>query len=99
MLFDLIILEQFKNIVPEHIATYINERKPKDCQETSFKATEAAVLADDYMLTCKKVYREEKSSHNYGNFCVNRSVSKKFEQPYFSKFYQSYRGKTDRDLV
>ncbi|RXN38034.1 Retrovirus-related Pol poly from transposon [Labeo rohita] len=51
---DLIILEQFKNIVPEYIATYINEKKPRD-------AMEAAVLADDYVLTHKKVYREDRS--------------------------------------
>ncbi len=52
---DLVILEQFKNIVPDYIATYINEKKPKD-------AMEAAVLADEYVLTHKKVYREDRSS-------------------------------------
>lgn len=41
---DLIILEQFKNSVPERIATYINERSVKT-------AAKAAALADDYVLT------------------------------------------------
>lgn len=41
---DLMILEQFRNSMPEHIATYISERKVKT-------ATEAAALADDYVLT------------------------------------------------
>lgn len=38
------ILEQFKNSVPEHITTYISERKVKT-------AAEAVTLADDYVLT------------------------------------------------
>lgn len=41
---DLMILEQFKNSVPEAIAIYISENKVKT-------AAEAAALADDYMLT------------------------------------------------
>ena len=40
---DLIILEQFKNSVPERITTYISEWKVKT-------AAEAASLADDYVL-------------------------------------------------
>ncbi|KAF7654547.1 hypothetical protein LDENG_00068490 [Lucifuga dentata] len=41
---DLIILEQFKNSVPECIAIYISEQKVKT-------AAEAAALVDDYVLT------------------------------------------------
>ncbi len=41
---NLMILEQFKNSVPERIATYISEHKFKS-------AAEAAALADDYVLT------------------------------------------------
>lgn len=41
---DLMILEKFRNSMPEHIATYISERKVKT-------AAEAAALADDYVLT------------------------------------------------
>ena len=41
---DLIVLEQFKDSVSSHIATYINEHKVKT-------ASEAATLADEYVLT------------------------------------------------
>ncbi len=40
------VLEQFKNIIPERIATYINEQKVKT-------AAEAAVLADEFVLIHK----------------------------------------------
>lgn len=43
---ELIVLKQFKNIVPERLATFINEHKIKT-------AAEAAVLADEYVLTHK----------------------------------------------
>ncbi len=33
---DLIILEQFKNIVPEYIATYINEKSQKTHRKLQF---------------------------------------------------------------
>nr|XP_055062771.1 uncharacterized protein LOC129445823 [Misgurnus anguillicaudatus]XP_055062772.1 uncharacterized protein LOC129445823 [Misgurnus anguillicaudatus] len=89
---DLVILEQFKNIVPDDIATYINEKKPRD-------AMEAAVLADDYVLTHRKVYREDRSGHQSGNFNENRVGVKKFEQMYPSKSENSGRMKSDRDLV
>lgn len=38
------ILEQLKNSVPEHVATYISENKMKT-------SAEAARLVDDYILT------------------------------------------------
>lgn len=41
---DLIVLEQFKNSVPDNIATHICEQKVKT-------AMEAAALAEDYVLT------------------------------------------------
>lgn len=41
---DLIVLEQFKDSVPNHIAVHINESKVKT-------ASAAAVLADEYVLT------------------------------------------------
>ena len=43
---NLVMLEQFKNIVPERIVTYLNEHKVKT-------AAKAAVLADGYGLTHK----------------------------------------------
>ena len=48
---DLIMLEQFKDTIPDHIATYINERKVKT-------VAEAAVLSDEYVLTHKSVFVE-----------------------------------------
>lgn len=43
---DLVLLEQLKNIVPDRIATYINEHKVKT-------AAEAAVFADEFLLMHK----------------------------------------------
>lgn len=40
---ELIVLEQFKNILPERLATFVSEHKIKT-------AAEAAVSADEYML-------------------------------------------------
>ncbi|KAL0150446.1 hypothetical protein M9458_054263 [Cirrhinus mrigala] len=62
---DLVILEQFKNIIPERIATYINEQKVKT-------AAEAAVLADEFVLIHKNSsgYQKER---NYDN--LDRSMS------------------------
>ncbi|KAK0150003.1 hypothetical protein N1851_009237 [Merluccius polli] len=58
---DLVILEQFKNIVPDHLATFINEHKVKT-------AAEAAILADEYVLTHRG------KSRDYGqNKPVNQS--------------------------
>ena len=48
---DLIILEQLKQSVPENIATYINEHKVT-CPR------EAAVLADEYVLTHRRIFGE-----------------------------------------
>lgn len=41
---NLVVLEQLKNSVPEQVAAYITERKAKTPRE-------AAVLADEYVLT------------------------------------------------
>lgn len=43
---DLVLLEQFKNTIPDRIVTYITERKVKT-------AAEAAVLADEFVLIHK----------------------------------------------
>lgn len=45
-LMDLIVLEQFKNTLPEHVATYVAEKQAKN-------EGEAAVLVDQYELTHK----------------------------------------------
>ena len=48
---DMILLEQFKHTVPDHIVTYITESKV-------FTPSEAAVLADEYVLTHKRNFGE-----------------------------------------
>ncbi|TKS65190.1 Retrovirus-related Pol polyprotein [Collichthys lucidus] len=55
---DLIALEQFKQSVPDYIATYINEHKVT-CPN------EAAVLADEYVLTHKRIFGERCSQDRY----------------------------------
>ncbi|KAI2655621.1 Erythronate-4-phosphate dehydrogenase [Labeo rohita] len=62
---DLVILEQFKNIIPERTATYINEQKVKT-------AAEAAVLADEFVLIHKNSIGYQKE-RNYDN--LDRSMS------------------------
>lgn len=61
---DPIVLEQFKNSVPDHIATYINESKVKT-------ASAAAVLADEYVLThsgCSAIRRYHGDEGRRENF-------------------------------
>ena len=48
---NLVILEQLKNCVPSGIATFINERSPRTPHE-------AAVLADEYILTHKTTFSD-----------------------------------------
>ncbi|XP_063050483.1 uncharacterized protein LOC134445328 [Engraulis encrasicolus] len=55
---ELMVLEQFKNIVPERVATYINEQKPKT-------AAEAATLADEFALIHKR--RQTEYGQRYDN--------------------------------
>lgn len=55
---DLLILEQFKNILPERIAIYVNEHEVKT-------VAEAAVLADGFVLTHKSKVRENFPRYEY----------------------------------
>lgn len=48
---ELIVLEQFTNLVSERVATYINKQKPKT-------EAEAAAVADDFVLMHKSTYGE-----------------------------------------
>uniref|UniRef100_A0A8C9X7J6 SCAN box domain-containing protein n=1 Tax=Sander lucioperca TaxID=283035 RepID=A0A8C9X7J6_SANLU len=48
---ELILLEQFKNTLPDHVVTYINEQKVS-------KVTDAAKLADEFVLTHKVFFGE-----------------------------------------
>lgn len=60
---DLILVEQFKQAIPDHIATYITERKVTT-------PNEAAVLADEYVLIHKRVFGERwygEKSHSHDN--------------------------------
>ena len=54
---DLIVLEQFKNSVPDHVATYINERKVKS-------PGDAAILADEYALIHKSHFESNRDSRS-----------------------------------
>lgn len=55
---NLIVLEQFRNILPERIATHVAERNLKT-------ATEAASVADDFALIHKHSFREHNSGRRY----------------------------------
>ncbi len=62
---NLVVLEQFKQSVPSCIAAYINERKVKT-------PSDAAVLADEYILTHKRIFGEQKLK-SYGPKAFDRS--------------------------
>lgn len=53
---DLVVLEQFKNSVPEVIANYVNDHKVTN-------ATDAAALADDYVLTHKHSFGDVRTRY------------------------------------
>lgn len=91
---NLIVLEQFRNILPERVATHIFEQKMKT-------AAEAAVVADDFALTHKyslkdtgQIYQEKR----FGRFnrALGSSSLGSFESPTQSRVdshsNQSHRG-------
>ena len=47
----LLLMEEFKKCLPDRVATYLNEQKP-------IRLSDAAVLADEYVLTHKAVFSE-----------------------------------------
>jgi len=55
----LILLEEFKNCVPEAVSTYLNEHKVLEIGE-------AAVLADEFVLTHKSVFDEKYRGESQG---------------------------------
>uniref|UniRef100_A0A674PAM1 Gypsy retrotransposon integrase-like protein 1 n=1 Tax=Takifugu rubripes TaxID=31033 RepID=A0A674PAM1_TAKRU len=79
-LFDLVVLEQFKNIVPERIATHINEHQIKT-------AAQAAVLADEFVLTHKSFrdtsqrdyVRRERTENEFGRLDRSSPVKSDFK--------------------
>lgn len=61
---ELILLEEFKNCVPEQTVMYLNEQKVATLQE-------AAVLAEEFALTHKAVFNKAESS--FGRRAVKTS--------------------------
>ena len=72
---ELIVLEQFKNTVPSQIAMYLNERKVKT-------ATEAAALADEYVLTHRgySEYRAPDDTGSRGDERNFRTAGKRWQE-------------------
>lgn len=58
---DLMMLEEFKNCVPERVVTYLNEQKV-------VSSSQAAILADEFVLTHKNVFSSVRSEKNAGSF-------------------------------
>jgi hypothetical protein len=89
---DLIMLEQFKDTIPDYIATYINERKVKT-------VAEAAVLADEYVLTHKSVFVEPRTWSEWGRSERFEPRSKRYSgsraEFYSTRVEPDSRGKTD----
>ncbi len=63
---NLIVLEQFKNSVPNRVAVYVGEQKAQS-------ATTAAMLADDYVLTHRHVFNQYKYQSSYNAPSTNVS--------------------------
>lgn len=68
---ELILLEEFKNCLPERVATYINEQKV-------LKSYAAAALADEYVLTHKNVFSLALKSPSVSNSF--RSFKRNFDR-------------------
>ena len=67
---DLIVLEQFKYILPERLATFMCEHKVET-------AAQAAILADEYVLTHKsrnRDYSQSKYQYSRDEQWSNRSL-------------------------
>lgn len=65
---DLVLLEEFKNCLPEKIATYVNEQK-------ALTVATAAVLADEYVLTHQEfVYNAVSRDQGRGEGFVRPNV-------------------------
>ena len=55
----LLLMEELKKCLPDRVATYLNEQKP-------IRLSDAAVLADEYVLTHKAVFSERGGGHRPG---------------------------------
>ena len=89
---DLIVLEQFKNSVPSHIAVYISEHKVKT-------AAEAATLTDEYVLT-HRIEREYSGRDSRSDTGLLSTASKWEETRYhgLSRPGRSVQGRVPLDL-
>lgn len=63
---DLVVLEQYKNSIPENIANHICYRKVKT-------ALEAAALADDYMVTHRRCFGDRRTCNSGSGETSNAS--------------------------
>ncbi len=66
---ELIILEEFKNCLPERVETYLNEQKVLKCSA-------AAALADEYVLTHKSVFGTVQNSSSSSRRDSKRSFDR-----------------------
>ncbi|GLD74788.1 uncharacterized protein AKAME5_002612000 [Lates japonicus] len=74
-LYDPVVLEQFKNLLPSSIATFVVEHKVKT-------AAEAAALADEYVLTQRgdHEHRARDGSDFRGDGSKSRPAGKRWEE-------------------
>ncbi len=66
---ELILLEEFKNCLPERVETYLNEQKVLKCSA-------AAALADEYVLIHKSVFGTVKNFSNSSRRYSKRSFDR-----------------------
>ncbi len=66
---ELILLEEFKNCLPERVETYLNEQKVLKCSA-------AATLADEYVLTHKSVFGTVQNSSSSSRWDSKRSFDR-----------------------
>ncbi|XDV48156.1 hypothetical protein PO909_017622 [Leuciscus waleckii] len=86
-LYELLLLEQFKNTLPENVAVFITER---DIQN----AEDAAILADEYVLT----HRDLKKNHwcRFNDSVESAPMETRFSLPGNVKFEKKSRSSVDR---
>jgi len=75
---ELILLEEFRNCVPEQIMVYLNEQKATTLQE-------AAVLAEEFTLTHKSVFVGKREMASYDNSPRNSNPPFQRSQGAFAK--------------
>lgn len=71
---ELMLLEDFKNCLPERIVTYLNEQKVTTLSQ-------AATLADEYVLTHKSVFSVPRPDKTLSSFTAQNSARPKSSSP------------------